>query len=62
MERKFKMVTGDSIKHFRETEKLLTAIYCAKEVADKHCMGHSRDGSKVEENQVADSQARKVAL
>ena len=64
MERKFKMVTGDSIKHFRETEKLLTAIYCAKEVAVMHCKGHNRDGSKVaaEGNQLADCQARKAAL
>ena len=42
-ERQFKMTTGDSIKHFRETEKRLTAIYCAKEVAVMHCKGHSRD-------------------
>ena len=60
MERKFKTATGEPIKHFRE---ILTAIFCPKEVAVKHCKGHSRDGSKVAKgNQLADSQARKVAL
>ena len=46
-ERQFKMATGEPIKHFRETERLLTAIYCPKEVALRHCKRHSRDGSKV---------------
>ena len=44
-------------------KKLLTAIYCPKEVAGMHCKGHNRDGSKVAEgNQLADFQANKVAL
>ena len=51
------------MKHFREIERLLTAIYCPKEVATMHCKGHSRDGSKAAEgNQLADCQARKAAL
>ena len=59
-ERQFETATGE---HFREIERLLTAIYCPKEVAVMHCKGHSRDGSKVAEgNQLADSQARKAAL
>ena len=29
-ERQFKMETGETIKHFRETERLLNAIYCPK--------------------------------
>ena len=63
MERKFKMATGEPIKHFRETERLLTAVYCPKEIAIMHCKRHSRDGSKVAEgNQLADCQARKAAL
>ena len=63
MERTFKMATGEPIKHFREIKRLLTAIYCPKEVAVKHCKGHSRDGSKVAEgDQLADSQAIKLAL
>ena len=63
MERKFKTATGEPIKHFREIERLLTAIYCPKEVAVMHCTVHSRDGSKVAEgNQLADCQARKAAL
>ena len=34
MERKtVKTTTGEPIKHFREIERLLTAIYCPKEVA-----------------------------
>ena len=49
MERKFKTATGEPIKHFREIERLLTAIYCPKEVAVMHCKGHSRDGSKIAE-------------
>ena len=32
-ERQYKTATGEPIKHFRETERLLTAIYCPKEVA-----------------------------
>ena len=63
MERKFKTATEEPIKHFREIERLLTAIYCPKEVAVMHCKGHSRDGSKVAKgNQLADCQARKAAL
>ena len=59
-ERQFETATGE---HFREIERLLTAIYCPKEVAVRHCKGHRRDGSKVAEgNQLADSQARKAAL
>ena len=62
-ERRFKTATGEPIKHFREIERLLTAIYCPKEVAVMHCKGHNRDGSKVAEgNQLADCQARKAAL
>ena len=61
MERKFKTATEEPIKHFREIERLLTAIYCPKEVAVMHCKGHSRDGRKVAEgNQLADCQARKA--
>ena len=30
MERKFKTATGEPIKHFREIERLLAAIYCPK--------------------------------
>ena len=57
------MATGEPIKHFRETERLLTAVYCPKEIAIMHCKGHSRDGSKVAEgNQLSDCQARKAAL
>ena len=60
-ERWFK--TGEPIKYFREIEKLLTAIYCPKEVAVIYCKGHNRDGSKVAEgDQLADCQARKAAL
>ena len=63
MERKFKMATEEPIKHFSETERLLTAVYCPKEIAIMHFKGHSRDGSKVAEgNQLADCQARNVAL
>ena len=47
MERKFKTAAGKPIKHSREIERLLTAIYCPKEVVVMHCKGHSRDGSKV---------------
>ena len=58
-ERQFKIATGEPIKHFRETERLLTAIYYPKEVAVMHC----RDGSKVaSSNLLADSQAKKAAL
>ena len=43
--------------------RLLTAIYCTKEVAVMHCKGHSRDGSKVAKgNQLADCKARKAAF
>ena len=62
-ERQFKTARREPIKHFREIERLLTAIYCPKEVAVMHCKGHRRDGSKVAEgNQLADRQARKPAL
>ena len=62
MERKFKTATGEPIKHFREIERLLTAMYRPKEVAAMHCKGHSRDGSKAAGgNQLADCQARKAA-
>ena len=62
-ERQFKRTTGEPIKHFREIERLLTAIYCPKEVAVMHCKGHSKEGSKVAKgNQLADCQARKAAL
>ena len=62
-ERQFKAATGEPIKHFREIKRLLTAICCPKKVAVMHCKGHSRDGSKVAKgNQLADSQARKLAL
>ena len=61
--KEFKMATEEPIKHFREIKRLLTAIYCPKEVAVMHCKGHSRDGSKVAEgNQLADCQARKAVL
>ena len=62
-ERQFKTATEELIKHFREIERLLTTIYCPKEVALMHCKGHNRDGSKVaEDNQLTDCQARKVAI
>ena len=48
-ERQFETATGEPIKHFREIERLLTAIYCPKEVAVMHCKGHNRDGNKVAE-------------
>jgi len=48
-ERQFKTTTGEPIKHFREIKRLLTAIYCPKEVAFMHYKGHNRDGSKVAE-------------
>ena len=62
-ERQFKTATGEPIKHFREIESLLTALYCPKEVAVMHWKGHSRDGSKVAEgNQLPDCRAGKAAL
>ena len=62
-ERQFKTATGEPIKHFREIERLLTVLYCSKEVAVMHCKGHRRYGSKVAEGkQLADCQARKVGL
>nr|XP_014338311.1 PREDICTED: ribonuclease HI-like [Bos mutus] len=62
-ERLFKTVTGEPIRHFREIERLLTAIYCPEEVAVMHCKGHNRDGSKgAESNQLAYCEARKLAL
>ena len=45
-ETQFKTATGEPIKHFREIERLLTAIYCPKEVAVMHCKGNSRTGVK----------------
>ena len=45
--RQLKTATGKPIKHFREIERLLNAIYCLEEVAVMHCKGHSRDGNKV---------------
>ena len=60
-ERQFKTATGKPIIYLREIKRLLTATYCPKEVM--HCKGHNRDGSEVAEgNQLADCQARKVAL
>ena len=62
-ERQFKTATGEPSKRFREIERLLTAIYCPKEVAVMHCKRHSRNGSKVAAgNLLVDSQAKKVAL
>ena len=62
-ERQFKTATGEPTKHLREIERLLTAIYCPKEVAVMHCKGRSRDGNKVASGHLlADSQARKAAL
>jgi len=61
--RQFKTAIVERIKYFREIGRLLTAIYCPKEVAIMHCKGHSRNGSKVaEDNQLADCQAKKPAL
>ena len=61
--RLFKTATGELIEHFKEIERLLTAVYCPKEVAVMDCKGHNRDGSKIAENiQLAGCQARKVAL
>ena len=60
---KGRTATGELIKHFREIQRLLTAIYCPKEVAVMHHKGHSGDGSKVAKgNELADCQARKAAL
>ena len=62
-ERQFKTATGKRIKHFKEIERILTAIHCPKEVAVMHCKGNDRDGSKVAKgNQLDDCQARKAAL
>ena len=61
--RQFKTAIVECIKYFREIGRLLTAIYCPKEVAIMHCKGHNRNGSKVAEgNQLADCQAKKLAL
>ena len=61
--RQFKTAIVECIKYFREIGRLLTAIYCPKEVAVMHCKGHNRDGSKVAEgNQLADVKPEKVAL
>ena len=57
------ILTMNPVFHLLSKNALLTAIYCPKEVAVMHCKGHSRDGSKVaEDNQLADCQARKAAL
>ena len=57
------MGTGEPIKHFRQIQRLLTAMYCPIEIAVVHHKGHSRDGGKVaEDNQLAEFQARKAAL
>ena len=54
-ERQFETAAGEPIKHFREIERLLTTIYCPKEIAVMQCKGHNRDGSKVAKgNQLAD--------
>ena len=52
-QRQFKTATGEPIYHFREIQRLLTAIYFPKEVVVMHCKGHSSNGSKI---------ARKAAL
>ena len=58
-----KVAMRGPIKHFREIERLLTAIHCPKEIAVMHCKGHSRVGSKaVKGNQLADCQGRKAEL
>ena len=44
-ESQFKTATGEPIKHFRESERLLTDIDCSKEVAVMYFKGHSRDRS-----------------
>ena len=52
----------EKLLNISERSRLLTAIWCSKEVAVMHCKGHSRDGSKVANgNQLADCQARKAA-
>ena len=62
-ERQFKVATGGPIKHFRVIERLLTTIYCPKEIAVMHCKGHSRVWSKaVKGNQMANCQAIKAEL
>ena len=38
-------MTGKPIKHFKEIERLLIAVYFPKEVAAMHCKGHNRDES-----------------
>ena len=61
--KKIKTAIVERIKYFREIGRLLTAIYCPKEVAVMHCKGHNSNGSKVAEgNQLADCQAKKPAL
>ena len=61
--KEFKTATGEPIKHFREIQRLLTAIYCPKEIAVMHCKGHSRDASKeAKGNQLAGCQARTKPL
>ena len=47
--KKIKTAIVERIKYFREIGRLLTAIYCPKEVAVMHCKGHNSNGSKVAE-------------
>ena len=56
------MATGEPTKHIREIERLLTAMYCPKEVA-VICIAKGTAGIKVVEgNYLADCQARKASL
>ena len=45
-ERLFKTATGELIKHFKETERLLTAVYFPKEVAVMDCKDTTGMGVK----------------
>ena len=49
-ERQFKTAIGETIEHFREIERLSTAIYFSKVVEVMHCKWYSRDGSKLSED------------
>ena len=63
MKRKFKTATRETIKHFKQIERLLMAMYCPKKVAVIHYKGHRRNRSKVAQGyQLADCQLRKLAL
>ena len=44
------MVTGEPIRLFRETKRLLTGIYCPKEVAVMH-KKRAQQGRNVEQEQ-----------